>query len=118
MIPIHDKAGQVVAWLNSDDLLDLHGVQRAFVDNGSVVAYDGRHLGTFNKGFFRDRFGAAVTFVKGASGGPVLPIPAIPPFPPFPNIAPFRPIPPIPPIFPIPLLAWSSSEWDSFLLGG
>jgi hypothetical protein len=80
-----------------------------------VFSYQGRHLGTLDRGFFRDNQGHCVAFMDGAEGGPIPPIPQIPPVPPIPPIPPIAPIPPIPPIAPIGSFSWSNLSWNQFL---
>jgi len=114
MQPIYGRNGQAVGWINDDVIYDRNNRYRAFVRNGDVFTYQGRHLGVLDRGFFRNRRGDVVTFMNGAQGGPIPPIPAIPPIPPVP---PVPPIPPIPPIAPIGSFSWSQSDWEGFLNG-
>jgi hypothetical protein len=114
--PIYGRNGSTVGWLNSDRVIyDRNNRYRAFVENGGVYTYQGRHLGVLDRAFFRDRHGHAVAFMDGAQGGPLAPIPAIAPIPPIPPIPPIHPIPPIAPIAPIGSLNWSQLDWDGFL---
>lgn len=118
MQPIYGRNGQTVGWLNDGGVIyDRNNRYRAFVQNGAVYTYNGRHLGILDRGFFRDRQGHAVTFMDGADGGPLPPIPAIAPIPPIPPIPPISPIPPIAPITPVGSLGWSKLDWEGFLNG-
>lgn len=121
MQPIYGRNGQTVGWLNNDVVIyDRNNRCRAFVQNGAVYTYQGRHLGALDRGFFRDRQGHAVAFIDGAQGGPILPVPAIVPIPPIPSIPPIPPILPIPPIAPIAPIGsfnWSRVDWEGFLNG-
>jgi hypothetical protein len=94
MEPIYDSAGAVVAWKRDDDIHDVHGRAIAFLSNKNVAGYNGKHLGVLDKGFFRDHRGDVVAFMRGATGGPVLPVPSEKPVPPVPAVAPARPEPP------------------------
>jgi hypothetical protein len=118
MLPIFNRQGVVVGWVRDGRVLDQSSTYRAFVHHKGVFSYDRGYLGTFDRGYFRDRFGHAVAFVKGARGGPIPPITQIPPIAPIPPIPPIPPVPPIPPIAPIPTLNWSALSWDQFLAGG
>jgi hypothetical protein len=84
------------------------------LDGGNVYGHRGQHLGVFASGLFRDHRGGVVSFVRGASGGPILPIPEIAPIPPIPVIPPIPAIPSIPPIPSIPSLGWGL-EWAAFI---
>jgi hypothetical protein len=117
MKPIFDYRGATVGWLDSERVLDIQGNDLAFVRGGCVYSYLGDYLGTFDRGYFRDRHGDAVAFIKEASSGPLRPLTEIPPVPPVPPIRPVPPIPELPPIPPLPTLAWSQSSWDEFLAG-
>ncbi len=117
MDPIYDRRGQVVAWLDGEDIYHLDGSHAAVVEGENVYAHDGQHLGVFTQGLFRDHAGGAVAFLNGAVGGPILPIPAIPPIPPIRAIPPIPAIPVIPPIPAIPSLGWARTSWGEFIAG-
>jgi len=93
---IYDSAGAVVAWKRGDDIHDVRGRAIAFLSNKNVVSYSGKQLGVLDKGLFRDHHGDVVAFMRGATGGPVLPVPSEKPVPPVPAVAPARPEPPVP----------------------
>lgn len=116
MNSIFDRQGRTIAWVRDKYIYDLSGKQvLAFINNNSVFTYQGKHLGRFNKGFFRDKNGHAVAFVKGATGGPVTPVTQVTPISPIPSIPAIPPIPPIPPIAPIDSLSWSNLSWENFI---
>jgi hypothetical protein len=115
MKPIYSRTGQTVGWLTGDVIYDRNNRYRAFISKGEVYTYQGRHLGRLDSGFFRDRQGHAVSFMDGATGGPIPPIPAIAPIAPIPPIPPIPLIPPIAPIAPIASFNWSVLDWDGFL---
>lgn len=117
MEPIHDRNGRTLGWLRESTILDLNNRHRAFISDNAVFAYQGQYLGTFDRGFFRDRQGDVVAFIKGAEGGPLTPITEIPPIPAIPPIPPIPPMPPIPPIPPIGSLSWSEVSWEAYLSG-
>lgn len=114
MEPIYTRSGAVVGWLHQQRVIDRYNNYRGFLHNNALYSMNGQYLGRFNNGFFRDLFGNAVAFIKGASGGPLLPITQIPPIPPIPPVPPINPIPPIPPIPPIDSLIWGV-EWEDLL---
>lgn len=117
MGPIFNRQGRTVGWLNGDVIYDRNNRYRAFVSDGNVFTYQGRHLGIIDQGFFRDKRGYCVAFMDGATGGPIPPIPEIAPIPPIPPIPPIAPIPPVPPIAPVGSLNWSQLDWEAFLNG-
>lgn len=84
MEAIFDRKAILVAGL-SDDAEVVYSLQMrpvAYVSSGALYTYGSHHLGYFDKGFFRDRRGRAVAFVRKHSGGPITAIPPIPPVPP------------------------------------
>jgi len=109
--PLYNRNGQVVAFLlNGDRVVSRSGASVAWIRNGSIYDYSGKHLAWWEKDHVRDRNGAVMYWQRGASTGLVHPIPQIPPIPPIPSIPPIKPIPAIPPIKPLRRLAWSSSS--------
>lgn len=71
---IFDRSGAVVGWLDRENVFDRASRSWvAFVREDVVFAIDGAALGIFRFGFFRDRRGGAVAFIRGASRGPELP---------------------------------------------
>ncbi len=115
MDPIFNREGKTVGWLHRDAILDRDGVHRAFINSSAVYTYQGRYLGRFEDGFLRDRDGHAVSFVRGASGGPTTPTAEVPPTPPRPSIPPLAFVPPAPPVPPVTYLGWSVLDFESFL---
>ncbi len=111
MEPIYDRQGRVIGWIHDGRILDGQNRYRGFLSGDSLHAMNGRYLGRYRRGFFRDRSGAAVAFTAGSTGGPLTPITQIPPIPP---IGPINPIPPISPIAPIESLNWGD-DWEVFL---
>lgn len=117
MEPVFDSKGRAIAWLDGDGIAySLRGRPVAFLADDGVITYSGRFAGWLRNGYFLDRAGRVVGFLKTARGaGPLLPITVIPPLPPIPGIPPIRPLPPIPPIPLIPLLAWSPMTWPEYV---
>ena len=115
MEPIFNRGGKTVGWLYCDVIYDREGVNRAFINNNAVYTYQCRYLGRFENGFLRDRDGRAVSFVRGASGGPATPSTEDPPVPPSPSIPPVAPVPPAPPAPAVSYLGWSVLDLEGFL---
>jgi|SRR5450759_3422662 len=118
MDPIFDRNGDVVAWLSIDVIHDLNGVPVVFLNNRNVVSYGGAHLGFLDRGLFRDHDGDVVACLKGAHGGPLLPVPHVPPIPPVSHVPPVPPVAPVPPIPSVASLDWSSFDWYAFVSTG
>ena len=117
MEPIFDGNGRVCGWLMSEVVYDLDVQVRAFLSGEAVFSYDCIYLGSFHNGFFRDQYGDAVAFIRGAQGGPVTPLTELPAFPSLPPLPPLHGLPPLPPLPPRPSLNWSGLEWEEFLYG-
>src|SRR5438105_14839201 len=115
MEPIFDRNGRPVGWLTNDVVHEHSGRARAFVDNGAVVNYRVQHLGWLDSGYFRDRAGDAVAFLRDASNGPLPPMPSVPPAPPVPTAHPVSPVPAVTPPPPAPTLNWSNLDWEHYL---
>lgn len=117
MEPIFDAAGETVGWLHADIVCGFDGTATAFLLDGNIFNYEGRHLGQLDRGFFRDTAGDAVAFLSVATGGPLTPptqVPSVAPvLQPPPPPAPLPEVAPPPP----PSLDWSNLEWDEFLAG-
>jgi hypothetical protein len=114
---VYNRVGVVIGWIKDAIVFNYEGNKAlAFIDKQDVFsfAYGNAYLGQFHNGFFRDKTGNAVAWVRGASGGPIT-------LPPLDRVAPiFMPvIKPITPIVttitPIETLSWSNQSWDDFL---
>jgi hypothetical protein len=70
-----DSRGDVVAYKDDDDdvIFLWSGEPVAILDDESVFAFTGHHLGWFMDGWIRDHGGACVYFTDDATGGPVRP---------------------------------------------
>src|SRR5262249_18489094 len=103
MEPVFDQTGQVVAWWRGDHVLDLKGRHVAFLRGNWVISNRGAYLGRLYRGWFRDLTGAAVGFVQGARGTPLLPATQPPPPAPEPGPTPTSPLVSIPPSTKVPM---------------
>lgn len=115
MEPIFDRQGRTVGWFENGVIHEHSGHARAFVDNGVVVSYRAQHLGWLDQGYFRDRHGDAVGFIRGARSGPLPPHISEPPVPPVLNVPPAPPVAPMPPAPAAPSQSWSSLDWEHYL---
>jgi hypothetical protein len=114
--PIFDVQGQVIAWLYEQRfVIDLSNRYRAFVRDGEVWSPGRRHLGQFANGFFWEKQGKAVAFMRGASTGPSTPAPQVAPEPPRPTVPPIPPLPSL--VSPVRAhsRSWSSLTFEALL---
>jgi hypothetical protein len=64
----YDRTGRAVAYAEDDVHLFLYsGQPAAYIIDGSVYAYSGRHLGTVRSGRLRDHAGRCVCFTEEAA---------------------------------------------------
>lgn len=115
-IAVYNQAGVVIGWIKNNIIFNYEGSKAvAFTDKQDVFSFNNgnAYLGRFHNGFFRDKKGNAVAWVRGASGGPIT-------LPPLDRVAPiFMPvIKPITPIVitinPIETFSWSIMSWEDF----
>jgi hypothetical protein len=117
--PIFDKNGKVAGWFRGNEaIVDRLGHYRVFVSNGAVFDYHSHFLGRLQDGYFWDRHGKTVAFIRGAKGGPGLPRTGAEPQPPVAGPEPARPTKPlVPRQLPAYSKKWSELNWDDFLGG-
>ncbi|WP_303708427.1 MULTISPECIES: 4-fold beta flower protein [Microbacterium] len=116
MEPIYDSRGSVVAWFEDPDCVrDLDGAVIGWLYDDAVHATNGRHVGYFNDGLFRDNDGDVVAWVDGASGGPIKPIREIRPVQPIRHISPIRPIREVRNVRAVRSLGWSRLSMKQYL---
>ena len=115
MEPIHDRSGTVVGWVHDGRVLDNRNQYRGFLSGDAVYSMEGRYLGRYRKGFFRDKKGNAVAFTADCTGGPLPPLRKLAPLPPLPPLPPLRPLPPLAPLAPLDSLSWGAT-WQDFLV--
>ena len=113
--PIYDRSGRVVAWLSDSDIYNLRGRHSAVLHGGQDVhGHRGQHLGVLDSGLFRDHRGRVVAFLKGARGGPVLPVAQVAPVRPVRSVRPVRAVRAVPPVRAVRSLSWGES-WSQFI---
>lgn len=70
----YDAAGRAVAYCDDGRLIySFGGVALAYLEGDSVYAFNGQHLGWWDRGWVRDHHGAWVLFTEIAIGGPSTP---------------------------------------------
>jgi len=118
MEALFGRDGSVVGWLHPENVIVDRAPQcRAFVQGDSIFSMDGRYLGAFRSGFLRDAVGAAVAFVRGASGGPSKPATKLPPLPPLVRVPRARHVSRFASSAPAASDEWSHHTFDAFLNG-
>jgi hypothetical protein len=116
MKSIFDRNGAPIAWLEGQFAFSLSGKQlNLYRDFESILTLQGKYLGYFSNGFFRDQEGYPVAFVKGAHVGPELPVLQVPPLPPALEIPVFPMLPVLPPYPAVAQLTWSKLSWVDYL---
>ncbi|MFA6473176.1 MAG: 4-fold beta flower protein, partial [Candidatus Latescibacterota bacterium] len=86
-----------------------------FLKRHGVYSFNGIYLGSFKRGYFRDKKGNAVAFVEGALGEPPVPKVTIKKIPPKTMLLPIPPLKEKAPVSPSPRPFWSDSTFVSFL---
>jgi len=115
MEPIYGSTGQVVAWRDGDDVLNLYGQYVAFIHNGNLISYSHEgHIGWFEDGVFWDSNFTAVGMLRVISAS--LPRPGYGGTPGRPGKSgkPGRPGIPGTPGRPGRSNSWSSQRWDDW----
>jgi hypothetical protein len=70
-LTFYDALGRPVAYCDDGrHVYEFSGLPRAYLDGDSVYAFDGQHLGWWDRGWIRDHQGACVFFTDAARGGP------------------------------------------------
>lgn len=113
MAPIFDRAGQAVAWRLRDVLYNQSGAAVGFARQHAIYSRDGRYLGRYESGIYRDPAGALIAFEREANGGPLLPVTQPPPIPPRPELRPSEPSFQTAPPAPMRSMSWSAGTWAS-----
>ena len=115
MLPIFDKNGYVTAWLKEERIFGISGKPEAFLSGENIFNYAGKYCGVFKDCFFRDNKGDAIAFIRGAHGGPKLPVTKMPPPPPITSPSPMKPVIGFPPIPARLTFNWSKTSWADFI---
>lgn len=81
MTDFHDQSGHVVACTADGVHISLvSGVPVAYIHEGVIFSYPGRHIGWYDSGWIRDLAGQCLLFTTNATGGPAKPAHQVPPF--------------------------------------
>ncbi len=129
MLPIYDKEGELVSWIESPNaslsglgvngfLYDFYGSYAGYIESGGIFALSGISLGYIESGFFRDNFGEAVGFIKSATRGPITPLPKVMWNEPIVPVSPITSTSHITELDPISGFCWSKKTWNEFISVG
>jgi hypothetical protein len=98
--------------LGDGRLVSFNGQNYGFINGTNVYAYDGIHVGFFERGILRDHYGHTVGFGENPTDTfkPLLPLKRLKPLPGLIQLPPLRPLTQLPP-----LPSLKSFYWSSFL---
>ncbi len=112
----YNSNGKPTAYTQDGEHIFLFsGKPVAYINNLSVIGYNGKHLGTFDDGWVRDNQGFCVFFTNEAIGGPFKPIKKIKPIKSVKRVKSIKAIKQVKPVRPVKKLSWSrNSNIDFF----
>jgi 4-fold beta-flower domain-containing protein len=114
-LTFYDSRGIPVAYTSDDEhIYTFTGKPVAYLHQGSVYSYAGRHLGRFINGWIRDNRGDAVFYTNVARGGPLKPLKKIKPIKSVRQLRPLKAIRQLRPIRPLNSLSWSGLSGRPF----
>ena len=114
-LTFYDSNGRPVA--HTEDGVHIYlfsGEPVAYLDNGSVYSFSGRHLGRFENGWIRDNNGQCVFFTENATGGPMRPMKMMRPMKSMKQMKPMKGMKEMRPMRPMDSLSWSELSGEQF----
>lgn len=114
-IDFYDSQGNPVAY--SDDgehVYTFGGEPVAYLHDGSVYSFAGRHLGRFADGLVRDNDGHAVFFSERARGGPMKPLRRLKPLKTLKQLRPLKGLREMRPLRAFDSMSWSRLSGEQF----
>jgi hypothetical protein len=116
-ITFYDQDGTPVAYTGDRQHIYLYsGRPVAYLSDGSVYAYTGKHLGWFNKGWVRDHEGFCVFFTADARGGPMKPMKKMKPMKGIKGMKPMKGMKQMKPMRAMEHSSWSPLSGEQFFL--
>jgi hypothetical protein len=119
---IFDRRGEIVGWVGEEGtdvtIYNIKGNPKAFLKRHGLFAFNGKYLGSFKRGYFRDQKGDAVAFVEGALGEPPVPKVSVKKIPPKIMLLPRPPLKEKAPVSAAARSFWSDMSFESFLEEG
>lgn len=116
-IPIFDKQGEAVAYLDTDEDATIFlwtGRPVAYVSRKSVYGFNGKHLGWLDQGIFYDHDGYGVGFFKNATSTLTRPEPLKG----LKQLRPLRSLKEPEPLHPLFSFYWTNTPLELFFLDG
>jgi len=114
-LDFYDSKGNSIAY--SDDGVHIYtfaGKPVAYIHDGSVYSFKGRHLGRFSNGVIRDNGGHTALFSSGSTGGPLKPMCKLQPLKGLKQLQPLKGLRQLPPLRPLDSLSWSKLSGPQF----
>jgi len=114
-ITFYNSQGHPTAYTEDEVHIYLFSGQPvAYIDDSSVYAYNGRHLGRFEDGWIRDNQGNCVFFTEDASGGPMKPMKSMRPMKGMKSMKPMKSMKQMKPMRPMNTSSWSELSREQF----
>lgn len=116
-ITLYNSDGAAVAYVDSEDDMTIYlwkGKPVAYLENGSVWGFNGKHLGWFSKGIIRDDEGYAVGCVQDA----ISMLYKLEPLKGLKSLKPLKSLQELEPLKPLPKERWSPIPLSLFLAEG
>jgi hypothetical protein len=114
-IDFYDASGNPVAYSqDGKDIYLFSGSPVAYIEGDAIYSFSGRHLGWFENGLIRDRWGNCVFFTDGATGGPVRPVRRSKPVKGAKHVKPVKGVKEVRPVKAVNSLSWSSLSGPAF----
>lgn len=111
----YDRNGRPICYTQDGEHIYLFsGEPVAYLYDGSVYAFSGKHLGWYIDGWIRDHNGNCVFFTEHASGGPIKPVRQVRPVKSVKQIRPIKGVKEIKPVRPVRTLSWSPLSSEAF----
>jgi hypothetical protein len=114
-ITFYDFQGHPTAYTEDEIHIYLFSGQPiAYIDDTSVYAYNGKHLGRFEDGWIRNNQGNYVFFTEDASGGPMKPMKSMKPMKGMRGMKPMMGMKQMKPMRPMKTYSWSELSVKEF----
>jgi hypothetical protein len=114
-VTFYSSAGAPVAYTSDGlNIYLFNGTSVAYIHDGSVYSFGGRHLGRYANGWIRDNNGACVFYTEEARGGPVKPVKHVRPVKGVKSVKPVKSVREVRPVKAVNQLGWSRLSGVAF----
>ena len=111
----YDKSGAPVAYCeDGEHIYMFSGQPVAFLNEDTVYSFSGKHIGWFEDGWIRDKFGHCVFFTDEATSGPVKPVKHVKPVKGVKHVKPVKGIKEVTSVKAVKSLSWSPLSGSQF----